>query len=142
MAKDERRDVAHGKDEREGELEAESPAAGHAKKGDQRAKADGTKSASKRGEAKAARDRGGHGDPSAHGHGHAVNRREYLVIFGILFVLTVLEVAVTRIPDIAHSLVAIALIALALTKAACVGLYYMHLKGEAKVLRLSVAIPF
>jgi cytochrome c oxidase subunit 4 len=91
----------------------------------------------------------GHGAP-AHGggahahaaHGHKPNIREYMMIFLVLFVLTVLEVGVAQVPGISKSLMAIALIGLALTKAACVGLYYMHLKHETKILKLTVAIPF
>jgi caa(3)-type oxidase subunit IV len=36
---------------------------------------------------------------------------------------------------------AVGLIGLAVTKAACVGLYYMHLKHETRALRLTVALP-
>ena len=46
-----------------------------------------------------------------------------------------------RIPGINHSLMALALVSLALTKAAIVGLYYMHLKHETRILKLTVAIP-
>jgi len=76
------------------------------------------------------------------GHGHKVDRREYWIIFGVLFALTVLEVAVAQIPGISRGLMAIALIGLAVTKAACVGLFYMHLKHETKILKLTVALPF
>jgi cytochrome c oxidase subunit 4 len=81
---------------------------------------------------------GAHGE----GHGHKVDRREYWIIFGVLFALTVLEVAVAKLPGISRGLMAIALIGLALTKAACVGLFYMHLKHETKILKLTVALPF
>jgi cytochrome c oxidase subunit IV len=80
-----------------------------------------------------------------HGHGgghHKPNRKEYMVIFVVLFVLTVLEVAVAQIPGIAKGLLTLALVSLAVTKAAFVGLFYMHLKQETKILRLTVAIPF
>ena len=73
--------------------------------------------------------------------GHHVNRKEYWVIFGALTVLTVLEVGVVYVPGIARSLLAIALVSMALTKAGLVGLFYMHLKHETPVLRWSVAIP-
>ncbi|MEK6608336.1 MAG: cytochrome C oxidase subunit IV family protein [Myxococcota bacterium] len=72
---------------------------------------------------------------------HKVNRKEYWVIFVILFVLTVLEVAVAQIPGIGKTLVVSALIALAVTKAAFVALFYMHLKHETPWLRRTVAIP-
>lgn len=70
-----------------------------------------------------------------------VNRKEYWVIFGLLTVLTAIEVGVVYVPGIARPLVAIALVGLAITKAAIVGLFYMHLKHETKILQWSVAIP-
>jgi cytochrome c oxidase subunit 4 len=93
-----------------------------------------------KGDAHAHAAHGAHGD--GHAHGHKPNIREYLVIFAVLFVLTVLAVAVAQVPGISKGLMAIALIGLALTKAACVGLYYMHLKHETKILKMTVAIPF
>jgi cytochrome c oxidase subunit IV len=77
---------------------------------------------------------------AAHGH-HAPNRKEYMYVFLALFVLTLLEVAVAQIPGISKTLMAIALIGMAVTKAGIVGLYYMHLKHETRVMRLTVAIP-
>lgn len=95
--------------------------------------------------AKEAHDDHGHGDHghAAHGgHGHKIDRKEYWKIFVVLFVLTVLEVGVAQIPGISKTLLYIALIGLALAKAACVGLFYMHLKHETKILKLTVALPF
>jgi cytochrome c oxidase subunit 4 len=91
----------------------------------------------------------GHTHGPAHGPGqghhaaghHKPNRKEYLVIFVVLFVLTVLEVAVAQVPGISKNMMALALVALAVTKAAFVGLYYMHLKHETRILKLTVAIP-
>jgi caa(3)-type oxidase subunit IV len=74
-------------------------------------------------------------------HGHQPNIKEYLVIFAVLTVLTVLEVVLAQIPGISKKLLAIALVGLALTKAGIVGLYYMHLKSETRVLKLTVALP-
>ena len=62
------------------------------------------------------------------------------MIFVILAVLTLLEVVLAQI-GISKNLLAVALVGLALTKAAIVGLYYMHLKGETKVMKLMVAVP-
>jgi len=70
-----------------------------------------------------------------------VNRKEYWKIFVVLAVLTIIEVAVAQIPGIAKGLVVSALILLAVVKAACVALFYMHLKYETRVLRLTVALP-
>ena len=74
---------------------------------------------------------------SVHVH---VNRREYWVIFVWLGVLTALEVAVTKV-SIDKPLMVSALIAMALSKAVMVGLFYMHLKHETRILRWTIAIP-
>jgi cytochrome c oxidase subunit 4 len=71
---------------------------------------------------------------------HPSHVKEYLVIFVILAVLTLLEVVLAQM-GISKHLLAVALVGLALTKAAIVALYYMHLKSETKVLKLTVAIP-
>lgn len=87
----------------------------------------------------------GHAHAVAHkpgaAHGHKPNIKEYLIIFGVLTVLTVLEVVIAQVPGISKKLLAIALVGLALTKAGIVGLYYMHLKSETRVLKLTVALP-
>jgi cytochrome c oxidase subunit IV len=69
------------------------------------------------------------------------NRKEYFVIFGVLTFLTILEVVIAQVPGIGKGLVVSALILLAVVKAACVALFYMHLKHETKVLKWTVAIP-
>ena len=69
------------------------------------------------------------------------NRKEYLIIFVVLFVLTVIEVGVAKMPALGKGLMMSALILLAITKAAVVALYYMHLKHETRILRVTVAIP-
>jgi cytochrome c oxidase subunit IV len=75
------------------------------------------------------------------GHAGHVNRRQYWVIWLYLLVLTVVEVALVYVPGIPKGLLVSGLFALALAKAALVGLFYMHLKHETRVLRWSVAIP-
>lgn len=84
-----------------------------------------------------------HAHAPAHGaaHAHKPNVKEYMVIFAVLAVLTVLEVGVAKMPGISRKLIGVALVGLALTKAAIVGLYYMHLKHETRVLKLTVALP-
>jgi cytochrome c oxidase subunit 4 len=73
-------------------------------------------------------------------HGHGSRARQYLTIFFILFVLTVLEVGVAYVPG--HRVeIMVALFTLALVKAACVALFFMHLKWETRTLRVSVAVP-
>lgn len=86
-----------------------------------------------------------HGGNAAHGSSvalvaHPSHVKEYLVIFVILAVLTLLEVVLAQM-GISKRLLAVALVGLALTKAAIVALYYMHLKSETKVLKLTVALP-
>lgn len=83
---------------------------------------------------------GAHGD---HGdHEHKPNRREYWVIFAALLVLTLLEVGIAQ-PGlgISKTLMRLGLVGMALTKAVLVALFYMHLKHETRVLRLTVFIP-
>lgn len=76
-----------------------------------------------------------------HEHDHKPNRKEYFVIFVVLAVLTALEAGVAQIPGLSKVVLGLTLVGLALTKAVLVGLYYMHLKHETKIMRLSVAIP-
>ena len=83
----------------------------------------------------------------AHAHGahdansHKPNIKEYMVIFVVLAALTVLEVGVAKVPGVAKMLMGLALVGLALTKAAIVAMFYMHLKHETRVLKLTVALP-
>jgi cytochrome c oxidase subunit IV len=69
-----------------------------------------------------------------------VNRKEYWTIFVVLFVLTILEVGVVYM-GVPRTPLFIALSSMALVKATCVGLFFMHLKYETRILKLSVAIP-
>jgi cytochrome c oxidase subunit IV len=138
------------KDEAEHADEADAKATAPAKKSGAEKKSGGKASDKKPDPKAAARDaheapkadaKEAHGAHAAGGHGHTVNRKEVWTIFVVLFVLTVLEVALAQIPGISHTLMALGLIGLAVTKAACVGLYYMHLKNETRALRLTVALP-
>jgi cytochrome c oxidase subunit 4 len=70
-----------------------------------------------------------------------VNRKQYWIIFVVLGVLTMLELGVVKMPGIGKNATFVALVALAVTKAAFVGLFYMHLKYETKILKLTIAIP-
>jgi cytochrome c oxidase subunit IV len=65
------------------------------------------------------------------------HRKEYWVIFVWLAVLTAVEVGVAYMPIATVPMVS-ALVLLALSKAALVGLYYMHLKSETKILRNTI----
>lgn len=75
------------------------------------------------------------------GHPGHVNRKQYWVIWLYLLLLTVVEVGLVYVPGIPRGLMVSALFALAIAKAVLVGLFYMHLKHETRVLKWSVAIP-
>jgi cytochrome c oxidase subunit 4 len=64
----------------------------------------------------------------------------YIGIFGILFVLTVVEVGVAFV-GLSRTLTIMALILLALWKALLVALYYMHLRYEPGRLRMLALAP-
>ena len=90
----------------------------------------------------------GHAPVTAHGdaqaaEGHGSSRKSYMVVFGLLFLFTVLEVAVAspRL-GISQGPMVVSLVTLALTKAAMVGYFFMHLKSEMKALRWTVMTPF
>jgi cytochrome c oxidase subunit 4 len=77
----------------------------------------------------------GHTDPTPH---HKVN---YLAIFGLLVVLTILTVAVAFLgikSEIAKILLALAI---ASVKASAVILYFMHMKFEGKMIYLILIVP-
>ncbi len=77
-------------------------------------------------------------------HGHArASRKVYWVIFVVLAVLTLLEVGVAA-PELGinRTTVGFLLVGMALSKAALVGWFYMHLNHEMKALKLTVALPF
>ncbi len=77
----------------------------------------------------------------AHHHDPKKVRREYWSIFVLLGVLTAIEVGVAKVPGIGRALVISALVLLAISKAGIVGLFYMHLKHETKIMQWSIAIP-
>ena len=65
----------------------------------------------------------------------------YMGVFWWLLALTIVEIAVIYLP-IAKLAIAIMLITLAVTKAALVALYFMHLKFERRTLALVALSPF
>jgi len=75
----------------------------------------------------------------AHEAGHAQPR--YMVVWGILFVLTVLEVLVAFFSGIPKTVLILVLLVLAAWKALLVALYYMHLKFEPRRLWIVVLSP-
>ena len=71
-----------------------------------------------------------------------VNRKEYLMVFVALAVLTALEIGITYIPGVSKFAMGTGLVSLAVAKAWTVGWFFMHLNHETKVLKLTVALPF
>jgi caa(3)-type oxidase subunit IV len=80
-----------------------------------------------------------HAAPKSHAP-HADHRRDYFRIFWVLLVLTILEVGVSYL-KIDKRIISAVMIALALSKASFVGLYYMHLKYEKRSLRWLAFLP-
>jgi cytochrome c oxidase subunit IV len=76
--------------------------------------------------------------PPVRGAGH---RGQYVVIFVVLGVLTLVELGVARTPGIAKAAVVAALVALAVAKAALIALFYMHLRFETRILKVTVLGP-
>ena len=69
-------------------------------------------------------------------------RRGYLRVFLTLVVLTAAELGLVYVPGIAHTALIAGLVLLALAKAALVLLFFMHLAGETRALKLTVPLPF
>ncbi len=67
--------------------------------------------------------------------------REVLTVFGGLLVLLLVEVALVKTPGIARGAVTLALLSVAVAKAILIGFFFMHLKHETRVLRLTVLAP-
>ena len=65
----------------------------------------------------------------------------YLGVFWWLLALTILEVAVVYMP-MAKIVIAALLVTLAISKAALVAMYFMHLKFERRTLALVALSPF
>jgi cytochrome c oxidase subunit 4 len=71
----------------------------------------------------------------------AHHETNYMAVFWWLLALTVIEVAVIYLP-IAKMAIAVMLVTLAVTKAALVAVYFMHLKFEKRTLALVALSPF
>ena len=72
----------------------------------------------------------------------SASRRVYLRVFLALVVLTAAELGIVYVPGIARALLITGLVLLALAKAALVLLFFMHLIGERRALKLTVILPF
>jgi cytochrome c oxidase subunit 4 len=79
-------------------------------------------------------------------HGHAVPRgatrsAQYVVVFAVLCALTLVEVGVATTDGIAQRAAVLALVTIAIAKAALIALFYMHLRFETRILRWTVLGP-
>jgi cytochrome c oxidase subunit 4 len=71
----------------------------------------------------------------------AAHRAQYVVVFAILGLLTLVELGVARTGGIPRAAALVAFVALALAKAALIALFYMHLRFETGILRATVLAP-
>ena len=72
---------------------------------------------------------------------HKSHTKEYLIVFAVLGILTLLELAIPGLKNTAYALKAVSLVGLAIAKAFVVAFFYMHLKDETAWLKFIAAIP-
>ena len=72
---------------------------------------------------------------------HKGHFKEYMVIFVVLALLTILELYIPELKNLSKFAKGSALTVLALGKAFCVAYWYMHLKEEKAWLKFIAAIP-
>jgi cytochrome c oxidase subunit IV len=82
----------------------------------------------------------GHGQEHSDEHAHA--NPNYIAVFITLFVVTIIEVLVPMYMELSQGTLIIVMMAMALFKAALVGLYFMHLKYDHKLLLAIAIVPF
>jgi cytochrome c oxidase subunit 4 len=70
-----------------------------------------------------------------------IEPREVLAVFGGLLIILLIEVALVRSAGLPRGTVRLTLLGLAVTKAILIGFFFMHLKQETRVLRLTVLGP-
>ena len=70
---------------------------------------------------------------------HAVNVRPYLMVFGMLLVLTVVTVAVASL-NLGDSTTVLVAVSIATLKASLVAMFFMHLKGEKPMVFWSLGL--
>jgi cytochrome c oxidase subunit 4/cytochrome o ubiquinol oxidase operon protein cyoD len=75
-------------------------------------------------------------------HSHSESTRFYWIVAAVLAVITIVEVLVTLIPGISHLLLLVLLLAMAVVKGAGVVMFFMHLRGDARVFQLLFIAPF
>ncbi len=81
----------------------------------------------------------GHASSHSHELGHIIPRKTYVTVLLILFFLTFVTVAISRVDFGVMNIVVAILIAS--VKATIVGLFFMHLKYENPVIWLYVIFP-
>jgi caa(3)-type oxidase subunit IV len=69
------------------------------------------------------------------------SRVQYLVAFGVLVALTLVELGVASTGGIPRTAAVVALVSLAIAKAALIALFYMHLRYETRFLQVTVLGP-
>lgn len=74
-------------------------------------------------------------------HAHKSHFKEYMVIFAVLTVLTVVELFIPEMKGLSSFAKGSSLVVLAVAKAFCVGFWYMHLKDEKAMLKWIALIP-
>ena len=72
---------------------------------------------------------------------HTSHKKQYIIIFVALAVLTILEIWIAEIKGISTIAKGSSLTLLAVGKAALVAYYYMHLNEEGRWLKFIAAIP-
>lgn len=82
----------------------------------------------------------GHAHSNDH-HEHKSHKKEYIVIFFVLAILTALELWAAEIKALTKFQKGSALTLLAVGKAFIVAYYYMHLREETKWLKFIAAVP-
>jgi len=72
---------------------------------------------------------------------HSSSTRFYWTVAAVLAVITIVEVALTLIPGIPPLLLVVILLALAAIKGAGVVMFFMHLRGDARVFQVLFIAP-
>jgi cytochrome c oxidase subunit IV len=72
---------------------------------------------------------------------HSSSTRFYWMVAAVLTAITVVEVVATLIPGIPHLLLVVLLLMLAAIKGAGVVMFFMHLRGDARVFQLLFIAP-
>jgi cytochrome c oxidase subunit IV len=77
-----------------------------------------------------------------HAGDHAHATPNYIAVFITLFIVTVIEVLVPTLLHLSQGMLIVVLMVMAMFKAALVGLYFMHLKYDHKLLLGIAIVPF